>query len=72
MNQQGKNRAMETGALWKPGKNKVRFPPVPTALGKLDQERRVFHSYHSPYGWIYKSKATKTRDNDALVYLKRQ
>jgi hypothetical protein len=43
---------METAALWERRKNKVRFSSVPTALGKLDQERRVFHSYHSPYGWI--------------------
>jgi hypothetical protein len=42
----GNCRAMETG------KNKVRFSSVPTALRKLDQERRVFHSYHSPYDWI--------------------
>jgi hypothetical protein len=53
MTQQSKNpgygncRAMETG------KNRVRFSSVPTALGKLDQERRVFHSYHSPYDWIH-------------------
>jgi hypothetical protein len=43
---------METAALWKPRKNKARFSSVPTALGKLDQERRVSHSYHSPYDWI--------------------
>jgi len=49
--QQYQNRAMETGALWKPGKTKVPFFPVPTALGKLDQERQVSHSSHSPYGW---------------------
>jgi len=35
------------------GKNKLRFSSVPTALGKLDQKRRVFHSYHSLYDWIY-------------------
>jgi hypothetical protein len=67
MNQQGKKRAMETAALWKPGKNKVRFSPVPTALGKLDQERRVFHSYHSPYDWIYESKTMKTQNKNAIV-----
>lgn len=39
---------METAALWERRKNKVRFSSVPTALGKLDQERRVSHSYHSP------------------------
>ena len=27
---------METAALWKPWKNKLRFTTVPTALGKLD------------------------------------
>jgi hypothetical protein len=43
---------METAALWKRRKNKVRFSSVPTALGKLDPERRVSHSYHSPYDWI--------------------
>jgi len=43
---------METAALWERRKNKVRFSSVPTALGKLDQERRVSHSYHSPYDWI--------------------
>ena len=62
---------METAALWKPGKNKVRFPPVPTAQGKLDQERRVFHSYHSPYGWIrIKAKTMKTLTKDAIVNAK--
>jgi hypothetical protein len=60
---------METAALWKPGKNKLRFSPVPTALGKLDQERRVFHSYHSPYGCIYiTAKTMKTRNKNALSY----
>ena len=57
----GNCRAMETG------KNKVRFSSVPTALGKLDQERRVFHSYHSPYGGIYiKAKTTKTQNKNVL------
>jgi hypothetical protein len=43
-------------ALWKlprpgnGGKTKCRSSTVPTALGKLDQERRVSHSSHSPYG----------------------
>jgi hypothetical protein len=60
---------METAALWKPRKNKVRFPSVPTALGKLDQERRVSHSYHSPYDWIYiKAKTMKTQNKNALSY----
>jgi hypothetical protein len=62
---------METAALWKPGKNKLRFSPVPTALGKLDQERRVFHSYHSPYGWTYiKAKTLKTQNKTTIVYAK--
>jgi hypothetical protein len=43
---------METAALWKPWKNKLRFSPVPTALGKLAKEERVFHSSHSPYGYL--------------------
>jgi hypothetical protein len=59
---------METAALWKPRKNKVRFPSVPTALGKLAQERRVFHSYHSPYDWMYLKQTIKTQIKTALNY----
>jgi hypothetical protein len=28
---------METDALWKPWKSKLRFPTVPTTLGKLEK-----------------------------------
>jgi hypothetical protein len=51
MKQQSQNRAMETAAPVETVEKTNRvFPTVPTALGKLDQERRVSHSSHSPYG----------------------
>jgi hypothetical protein len=40
---------VETAALWKPWKNKLRFSTAPTALGKLANNTRVFHSSHSHY-----------------------
>jgi hypothetical protein len=37
------------------------FSTVPTALGKLGKKqlRRVFHSSHSPYRYLFKKKREK-------------
>jgi thymidylate synthase len=51
---------METDALWKSWKSKLRFPTVPTTLGKLER-RRVFHSSHSLYYWIYINRKIKEK-----------
>jgi len=47
---------VETAALWQSWKNKLRFPTTPTALGKLANRRRVFHSPHSPDYEINKTR----------------
>jgi len=53
---------METVALWKRWKNKPRFSTVTTALGKLAKERRVFHSFHSPYDYTHWNKKQQERN----------
>jgi hypothetical protein len=53
---------VETAALWKRWKNKLRFPTVPTALGKLAKSMRVSHSSHSPDYGINKKEENKTSE----------
>jgi len=49
------------------GKTKPRFSTVPTALGKLDQECRVSHSSHSPYGWHKLKQAKQPNQNQEMI-----
>ena len=47
---------MTLSRLWKlsrygNGGKQTAFSTVTTALGKLAKERRVFHSFHSPYDY---------------------
>jgi hypothetical protein len=53
---------VETDALWKPWKNKLRFSTVTPALGKLAKERRVFHSSHSPWDWFNYQRRNKKQN----------
>jgi hypothetical protein len=61
----GNCRAMETR------ENKLRFPPFPQRWENSTKNVGVFHSYHSPYGWIHiQAKTMKTLNKDAIVNAK--
>ena len=58
-----KGWAMETAAPWKPWKNELHvFPPFPPRLenSAKKQLRRVFHSSHSPYCYLFSEEKNRT------------
>jgi hypothetical protein len=67
--QQHQNRAMETGALWKPGKTKVPFFPVPTALGKLRPRASSFPQFPQPLRLVQiETKKANPKNKKAIAY----